>query len=652
MPYRERVLAAVVLSFWGVYAAGRLLLFANLFRPWVVVPLAAIAAYLVWRRRPLRIRIPPLTRAFALALAAVGALLLVRLLKGLASPPLGWDSLTYHLFKAGRFAAGGRSIVETAPDAWGYYEFFPAAGSVIHGTTMLVARDGALVPVVGAFFGLFAALAVYVLARRLGSDRAPAGLAGLVMGATPAMASILTTGYADALVAGGLVSALALAPVPGDRRRWVRAALAGAACGLAAAAKTSAVPAAAALAAAIGVTTFAPALLFAGVAAFTALPEYLGPWLRTGNPLYPFGVTLGGRTLLEGNPQLTTLVAARSTMHDVGGYPGWEIFAWLGGTWRWPHTDFAGLGLGAAPVVLLAVAGLAVALRAPLSWRRLVGPGLVATALVLAAWSPDSLALRTLWASVFGRHVLPVWGVLLALAACAPWRWSRFVWPPVLVAGLAMSIPLGWGSADLRGTWILAVACAAGGALLLVPWRGRLLLALLPLAVAVVLVRQAFRWEVWSEAADTRRGPYDFHPLDPDAIGAWPMWERLDGVAPSRIAAACGWNGVSHSAYLYPLLGTRLQHQVVYVPPTIDGSVIDYEQAEALNRKAQLRAYLRALLDRGIDRIAVLHPAPPEHGAWMTRLPEIFVREWSDPERDNHLYRFERDRARAMLEPR
>jgi hypothetical protein len=255
-----------------------------------------------------------------------------------------------------------------------------------------------------------------------------------------------------------------------------------------------------------------------------------------------------------------------------------------------------------------------------------------------------------LWSSVFGRHVLPIWGVLLAFAAVVPWSRSRFLWTPAIAAGLAMSIPFGWGAADAKGAAILAAAALLGAGWFLAT-RGRArALAVLPLVIAIAPVRDAARFEVWREASDTKGGPYDFHPLDPNAVAAWPMWKHLDGVPPSRIAATCGWNGVSQSWFLYPLLGSRLQHEVVYVPPTIDGSVVNYSMPETLNRKAQLRGYLRNLLARGVERIVVLHPSPPEHEAWIVRFPEVFVPEWEDAAHDNHLYRFDRERARAMLE--
>ncbi|HEX6850626.1 MAG TPA: hypothetical protein VF139_04405 [Candidatus Polarisedimenticolaceae bacterium] len=649
-PGREQVLAAGVLACWGAYLVGRMLLAVHAFRWWVVLPLAAVAGVLAWRARPAPLPIPAMSRSFLLAAGAVAAILAARVLKGTVSPPLGWDAITYHLFKAGRFVTLGRSIHEAAPDGWGYYEFFPAAGSVLFGGTMLFARDGALLAAAGGAFGLLASLAVYTLARRLGASRPPAATAALAMAATPALASLLTTAYVDVLVAAGILAALALAPSREDGHRWARVALAGAACGLAAAGKTSAAPAAVALAAAIGLLAPGLAPAFVGVAAGTALPEYLGTWLRTGNPLYPFGLAVAGHPVLRGNVQLTTLLSGNSPNHDVSGYPWWEIFVWLGGTWRWPRSDFAGLGLGAALVAVLAAWGLACLLRDPARRRGALAPLLVAGVLVAAAWSPESVALRTLWSSVFGRHVLPIWGVLLALAALVPWSRSRFVFSAVVAAGAAMSIPLGWGRADARGAAILAGALVVGLALHRAT-RGRAgVLALLPLVLAVPPVREGARYEVWREAADPKGGPYDFHSLDPDAVSAWPMWKHLDGVAPSRIAATCGWNGVSQSWYLYPLLGSRLRHEVVYVPPTIDGTVVDYAMPEALDRKAQLRGYLRNLLARGVDRIVVLHPAPPEHVAWIVRLPEVFVPEWADAAHDNHLYRFDRERARAMVE--
>jgi hypothetical protein len=54
-----------------------------------------------------------------------------RMLRGSGSPPLGWDSITYHLLRAGRWVQDGALVKEIAPDAWSYYEYYPVTGDIL-----------------------------------------------------------------------------------------------------------------------------------------------------------------------------------------------------------------------------------------------------------------------------------------------------------------------------------------------------------------------------------------------------------------------------------------------------------------------------------------------------------------------------------------
>ena len=171
-----------------------------------------------------------------------------------------------------------------------------------------------------------------------------------------------------------------------------------------------------------------------------------------------------------------------------------------------------------------------------------------------------------------------------------------------------------------------------------------------PLFAALPAIRAAARYPIWKSALETEGGAYDFHFLDQYALAAWPVWERLDSPPSKRIAVTCGWDGRGQSWYLYPLMGSRLQNQLVYVPPTLDGGIVDYQDVAELNRRVQLRAWLRRLLDSGIDHVVTLQPSPPERLSWIVRLPEVFVPEAGDDAGDTWLYRLDRGAAARMLE--
>jgi hypothetical protein len=338
---------------------------------------------------------------------------------------------------------------------------------------------------------------------------------------------------------------------------------------------------------------------------------------------------------------------------------------WLFGVRSAHRSDATGLGPGAVILLILGAAGVVRILRDP-SRRPSMALALCgALGLLAAAYSPDAVALRALWPETFARHVVPAFAVAAIAASVVRFRRVGLLWAMALTPSLVLSVPRGWGAADARATAALA-AWLAGGLLiawlaaLVLRWRGvpgvgrcvaAVVLALLPVSAVLPAIRSGQRYVVWASAAH-RDGPYDLQGLSVRSVSAWPIWERLDGKEPARIAVASGWNGLGQVWYLYPLLGSRLQNRVTYVPPTGDGGVVDYREAEELARRAGGTAWIRRLLDQKIDFVVTMTPSPPERILWVVRLPELFTLEWGDERSDCYLYRFDRDAARRFLDSR
>jgi hypothetical protein len=127
---------------------------------------------------------------------------------------------------------------------------------------------------------------------------------------------------------------------------------------------------------------------------------------------------------------------------------------------------------------------------------------------------------------------------------------------------------------------------------------------------------------------------------------SWPIWGYLDDGAPHRIALAAGWDGIGHNLYRYPLVGSRLQNEVLYVPVTRDGSILDYRRDTAVAERADLAAWLGRLVARGVDFVVILYPWPVEQD-WMQANPELFEQVAASPDGYNLAYRFHRERVPA-----
>jgi hypothetical protein len=594
-----------------------------------------------------------------------------RLLRDLVSPPLGWDSLTYHLFRPAQWIQEGRLTTSIGPDSWRFLEYFPHAGDVPWAWAMLPVRGDALIAPAGVLVWSTCLLGGYSLARALGAERATAGLAALAIGFLPAAANECTSGYADNfglaafLFTGTALLELARAPSRG------RAALAGGGLGLVAAGKLSGLPALAlglAFVAWLIVRPSAPrggriaALVAACAAAAVSAPGYLRAWIDTGSPFYPLEVAVGKTTLFAGNHDLTMLYAGR--LHDLSAFdPSLHgLFTVLTTPEPSLYHEHLGFGQGFYGLAVIGTLGLLVTL-----WRgdrRAVVIFLVVAAVLplIGLLSPAFFAMRTIWRQAIGRLLLPVPAMLAVSGARLRGRFARLLWIPILVASELLCVPQGWGAPAIEGVrrlalpLTLALAVTAFSALALRRERRPFAAALLALPLFALLLaapldrlRGELRYRIFA-AHDAVQPAYQMHMLEHSYASSFPIWHALDDGAPHRIALSVGWDGIGHNLFRFPLTGSRLQNRVQYIPVSHDGEVFDYMHEEEVYARAEPGPWLSRLLAADIDVVVTLHPSEVEL-LWMEAYPEVFEPIARSTEGWNRAFRVDRERlAEAVRE--
>ncbi|MCG3129961.1 MAG: hypothetical protein FLDDKLPJ_00700 [Phycisphaerae bacterium] len=614
----------------------------------------------------------------AVVAAASLAIVALRVLRGLVAPPLAWDALTYHLLKAGRWVQSGDWAHEIAPDAWGYYAYYPPGGDLLWAVVMLPLRSDLLLAPAGAAIWALIGMGAWAAARGLGARRRTATAGALAVAMLPAVVNYLTAAYVE-----NTTLALVLLSAPFLRRALVRP------CG------GDAALAVAALACAAGVKVTALPLLLGGViavgwtlckapqrratatrillACLPALPGYVSAWRDTGNPLYPLEVRAGQSVLLPGNEERALVHSARIVrglnfdamkLVDALSFPhplrGEEH---LGLGPLWPIWLLAG-GAGAGGIILSnlkrirarRVEGAASARQCKardgasraVAWTTALM--LAGAATVIAGFASESeRALRTLFVLSAGRFLALPCAVFIILATHLPRRAFETLSMIAATVGVGLAIPLGWSREDVAacigampalGTAAI-LGCAAWALGRVIPSFRTLRTGLKVIAVCAGLAAvfpwlQAHkdRWRYPIYAAATEGRAYDAHPLRSDYAASWTIWRHVDAVpadpgrsptpAPSlTIAVAAGFDGVGHNGFRYPFLGSRLSNKVVYVPPTRDGSVIDYRLGEELLGKADFEAWVGRLRDVGVDAVVTLPPRTIEE-IWMTARSDVF----------------------------
>jgi hypothetical protein len=671
-----RLSAALCAALWVCALGFQLLALLHVFTLWLVAPIwAALPALAAWRwRRSIGPELEQLTRQLRaewsdlaaelhrerwlqLGLTAVAVHLAARAARALIAPTLGWDDLTYHLFRAARWVQAGGIVLEPAPDAWTSYEFYPWGGDLVWAWTLVWGAGDALVPwaAIGTWVGCLAT--AYALARELGQRPLVCLLVATALALTPAAVTQIETAYVDnaALL---LVLAATLFLVERHRIGAGRAndpvrssLLLGMACGLGVLVKTSLLPIAAIAAlATVGFAAarrrLAPLFAFAAGAGVAA-PNLAFNWIQRGSPFYPFHV--------PGFASFDDELAA--TFARFAPADSWhQGLRALAGLFTAPSGDRPFLNLGTSAAILLGV-GLVGARRIA---RRPGGAVYLCWcfgASAITAWQllrPENGSMLTLWAGTLGRLLAPALAAWMVLAALVDERWVRRLLAASLVAEYFLRAPWPWPPELWAPTAILIGASLLCGLVLHLRLRGRqprLRLAWLAASIVFVAVlgaelRSTHRYDAYRLVAERRIDGFDrAAPVD-----AWPAWQRLDGDAPATIAATAGWDGIAgHNWFRYPLLGSRLQNRVVYVPVSADGSLASYADRDALRAVADRRAWLARLARTEVDWVFAMNP-PPIEAEWIRELPDVFAIDASLPARSGLLARVDRRKLAAQLE--
>ena len=694
--------ATAVVAYWLLTASCTILAWCDAFRLWVTLILWSVAAVLA-QRRAVRRGLSPgnmlrgdlaciasLFRSlwrtrFRWVLVATTVLVAVRVLRGLLAPPLGWDALTYHLLKAGRWVQTGGFAPEAAPDAWSCYEYYPHTGEVPWAWAMLPAHGDAFLALAALLIWLSCLLGAYGAARGFGAEPTRAVRVAPAIALTPAVFAYLTAAYPDImLLAVFLLGAVFLQRALADAAP-ADAVLAAAAFGVAAGIRLTAVPILLVVLAALalrlwraasgqhsptihgslrplpqplseaergargqatstpfprreggqGVRWAAMRTAISGadrlriaagcvLAASIGLPPYARAWIATGSPLYPLGLSLGGWRIFPANPVFA--LVAGTQLVDVWTYSTTRFLEALFA----PRQTVMGWGPAAPLVMLLGFVG---------AWQHRHRPEtrladvalLFSAALILASLaSADTLALRLIWASSSVRFVVPAYAALAILGARVRGRAADQIWLLAVGVSVFYAIPSGFSQVDLAafGELMLGLVPAA----LLTTWLLRrpsrtalqlstVILLLLAVIVWAGDIRSRYRYR-WYAAASLGES-FDVHPLR--YASAWPVWRALDDGPAHRVAVTAGWNGTGDNWYRYPLLGSRLQNSVTYVPPTRDGSLLHYSLEKDPAARADFDAWVHRLEDDDIDMVVALDPPNVEAG-WMRAHPERFER--------------------------
>lgn len=677
-----RVAGTVVVAIWLLVASFQILSALHQFAPgpavalWVVAAVGVhVATHRLARPWPQLVAdaasaVSVVTQAGRLRwLVALTTLVLaLHVVRGILSPPLAWDDLTYHLFRSASWVQAGRWAIEPAPNAWGYAAYFPPTGDVLWAWAMLPTHDDSLLVFANLFIVTGIAAGIYACVRWFGGAASIALLAACVITIAPPAVAYLPSGYVEPTTLALFVCGVLFAGRAIAGRAAADLVLASAALGLAVGVKISNLAFVVPGLALIGYlcsscegarrrAVLAGACL---MAASVGVPFFIRTWIDTGSPTYPVPLEVGGTTIFAGNFWQQQIFSG--PVEGVGP-DSWQHL--LHALFLPAAADFVDRGqfLNPGPGAVLLALGVLSGVRGPW-WRRsqyrAIGLYIVGAAVLVAVsmLQPSVVNLRVVLGSSLGRFLLvPLAALVLSVATAdsrrRPERWLSVA----LVANAVFAVPLGWSGPDgpaLRAFFVRALPLLIGGAVVaVVLWRSQRIAAALVVSVlaataavaAWLPARAALRHDYWRAASDG----LVYSPSRDVALLAqdWPLWKWVDQPAPLTIAVAAGWPRMSPTGARYPFMGSRLQNRVVYVPITGDGDVCPDPDCYGSLDDGDFGRWLDRIVSGDVGAVVVLSPSI--EGAWADAHSDIFVRQTVPDAGSGAIYLVDRAAAAGAL---
>lgn len=556
---------------------------------------------------------------------------LVKCIRSVLLPPLGWDTLTYHAVKAAMWIQSGGPAFMEAPGGWSSYRTYFGGGEIFTAWAMLPFHNDLLVGLVDPLQWLFLGLALYGLGRELGLRSKYACIGTIYVLCLPAAHLSVGAGYVDLGNSLVLITSLMFAVRFLRYRDKPSALLAVIGFGVASGIKVTALPVAAVLLPIMGWFMARNRQLSTGkwiLAGGLAALAILVPWLAyniqwTGYPLSPMPISLGGLTLGVSPPTLTWYQDLLSL----------EPYAWssekISLKWllRWPTTPSLHLSvMTLLPLVLFLV------IFPSYSFKKtsiaILSIGFMG-AFALFYYSPGFSVVRIHFGEYNGRFLIPIAAVVVLLSLSWCRHRSQTTELYLLYLGLATVLHIaggifyGWAAFErltvpLSLVLLLVFIFSLSG----LPGRWthpRLLTATAVLAPLLLLPALAFYKDFTRYRA---AGQSDLmHPT----VKYWAAAAELvdEPESPKHIAVTAGpWQKADNWA-MYFFMGRNLQNRIFYIPVSRSGEIIDFGPEGTREKYAQFDSWAGRLLQQRVTHVMCFHP-PSIEMLWMEYRPDLF----------------------------
>jgi hypothetical protein len=635
-------------------------------RLWVTVTCICIAGLLhvLWgKHRDFKAEVEPLRvwlrdglkSRWAVLIIMCGFIMLLSLSRALLMPPLGWDCLSYHLTFAALWIKRGTLFLFEAPEQIISCGHLPINGEIFASWLLLPFSSDLLVNAMNFPLTFLAGVACYAVGRELGLPRWAAGWVPVLICLSPTVYDLITTAYVDnALFAFSI--ALVLFVLRYIRKGFIEdACFAAIAAGMAVGIKYNGIIIA-------GIAVFAVLLKMLVSARYSGFFKKLGICLAgllliislggrryilntidAANPLYPFPLKIFSYEIFEGWEELTNLEKWVAEFDEKEGLIQRSA-------WEREYRKFSYVQMAPGPkfAFFLIMALLGLFLR-PKSisvkqWYFIAAVWIIPIISYFAEGS-TGVARGGPWADGSGRYLITsialftIQGLVTVQQFSSLFKkiffflaafvlldfihlnsghlWEVEVLYPLVIilsiASMAFSEAL---PRLFRKLMPARMVSAQGGeersaGIIAVRWSS-VALYLLLLVISLSLLqgyRDRTRYFYYRRHTDLHNIPRKF-------VGGWEFIDNLD--EHKVIAFSRGYAQPNHEWFFYPLMGSRLQNDVIYLSALNKWDVPTWVD-QGMLRGDDPKIWLYNLKQQKVDHVFIQEPWPIEMSWIMSR---------------------------------
>lgn len=645
-------------------------------KTWVTVTclFLAIITHLLWGKlRNLNADIEPIgiwirdglnSRWFGL-LILCGFVILLSFSRALLMPPLAWDSLSYHLTFAALWVKKGTLFLFKAPDQIIENVFFPINGDIFTSWLILPFNSDLLVNTVNFPITLLGGISCYSIARELGLTRKEASFAPALICFASMIYVQITTQYVDnAVFAFCLVSVLfALRYL--RREDFLDALLAFIAAGILVGIKYSSLPVAGIIIAALTLKTL---FLAQGAGFFKKVSwlllgliiicvmggrQYIQNSIEGRNPLYPFPLKIGQLHLFNGSDKLQQV---NEWVPEYEKYAGIDRL----NEWEKEYKKFLYINRSAGPkfflFLILALISLIIRPRdiPKRDWYFLALLWIVPV-VIFYSNSPASFTRKAAWIVGSTRFLSPAIALFTIQSLVFIKRFSKYnttisflfvafiawdilysnithLWEVEVLFPYAIVLVFLFGVVSAINKLRHSLLKRSDGYQIAFPTFLQLRYQNIVILIGISVLVGGFYF--LQNYRDNTRYNYfkvhsDYVPIN-EVINLSKGWEFLDHPDEKKtIALTIDWSPPGHRWFFYPLMGRRLQNDIVYISAKYKGEVPAW-QHKGMLRGDDFSVWLSNLEQKKVDYIFVMRPWPVEL-KWMEQHPDEFQLVFLDP---------------------